>query len=40
MILQFGRNSFVEVFTNGIRHVLLDTKDLINSIELIFIPLS
>ncbi|CAK88326.1 unnamed protein product (macronuclear) [Paramecium tetraurelia] len=40
LILQFGRNNFVEVFTTGIRQVLSDTKDFINAIELIFIPLS
>ncbi|CAD8059186.1 unnamed protein product [Paramecium sonneborni] len=40
MILQFGKNNFVEVFTNGIRNVLQETKDFINSIELIYLPLS
>ncbi|CAD8181583.1 unnamed protein product [Paramecium octaurelia] len=40
MIQQFARNNFVEVFTTGIRTVLPETKDFINSVELIYIPLS
>ena len=40
LICQFAKYNFVEVFTTGLKSVLKETKDFINSIELLYPPLS